>query len=69
MPRYISGVEPTFPDFHFCHPYYGQHLDTMACGLAELKLPQGAAPQEYRARSDPAAIYPWIFPSQFVFGL
>ncbi|KAL9116589.1 MAG: hypothetical protein Q9187_006886 [Circinaria calcarea] len=68
MSRYISGIEPTYPDFHLCNPYYGHNLDTIDCGLAELRLPQGATPREYRVRGDSAAINPWVFPSQVVFG-
>lgn len=69
MSRYVDGVEPTHPDFHVCDPYYGYNLDSMDCGLAELRLPQGHLPVEYRQRSDEAAVIPFVFPSQVRFGM
>ena len=51
IPLYPDSTAPTSPnDFYLCHPYYGEGLSTLQCGMAAEALPSSPNPQTYFLR-------------------
>ena len=51
-------IAPVFPDFHICHPYYGQRLLDYTCRDAATRLPVGSLPVQYNTHD------PYHLPTQ-----